>query len=520
MILRLMALVLVLAAGPAFADDLRIGLAAPATSMDPHFYNASPNISVAMHVFDRLTHRSPDAKVIPWLAERWEAVGDDAWDFHLRPGVTFHDGKPLTPDDVAFTISRVPNVLNSPGNFAGYLRTVSSVETIDENTIRIHTKAPTPTLPGDMAAIAIVSRHVGEGATTEDYNSGKAAIGTGPYRLVRYISGDRVELVRNDSWWGPKPAWEHVTIRFIPAPATRTAALLAGDVDLIDVPPAADLPRLKADPKLSVFSVQGLRVIFLYPDMSRTGEEPFITDNDGKPLAANPLRDLRVRQALSLALNRTGLAERVMQGTAVATGQWLPPGTFGYAADVGVPPYDPAKAKTLLAEAGFPAGFKLTLHTPNDRYPNDAATAQAVAQMWTRIGVQTSVEAVPWASYAARANHQEFSMGLLGWGSNTAEAGYTLINVIGTNDPKVGRGSANSGRYSNPALDAMTDKAMATLDDPSREVQLRAAVKTSMADLPFIPMYQLINFWAARKGIVYDAREDERTLAMNAHLAK
>lgn len=501
------------------ADDLRIGLAAPATSMDPHFYNASPNISVSMHVFDRLTHRSPDAKVIPWLAESWKPLDDTTWEFRLRPGVTFHDGTKLTPDDIAFTIARVPNVPNSPGGFGGYVRAISSVEAVNETTIRIHTKAPAPTLPGDMAAIAIVSRHVGAAATTEDYNAGKAAIGSGPYRLVRYASGDRVELVRNDGWWGPKPDWEHVTIRFIPAAASRTAALLAGDIDIIDVPPAPDLPRLKADPALSVFSVQGLRVIFLYPDFSRVGEEPFITDNNGAKLPVNPLRDVRVRQALSVAINRPAIVERVMQGTAVATGQWLPPGAFGYAPEVGVPAYDPAKAKVLLAEAGFPQGFKLTLHTPNDRYPNDAATAQAVAQMWTRAGVQTSVEALPWSTYSVRTNHQEFSIGLLGWGSNTGEAGYTLINVIGTYDAAAGRGSANTGRYTNAAIDARTDTAMATLDDTARERLLRQEVATAMADLPFIPLYQLVNFWAARKGITYDARQDERTLAMNAHLS-
>lgn len=311
-----------------------------------------------------------------------------------------------------------------------------------------------------------------------------------------------------------------MTIRFISAPASRTAALLAGDVDIIDVPPAADLPGLKADPKLSVFSVQGLRVIFLYPDFSRNGGEPFVAALDGSNLPVSPLKDLRVRQALSVAINRTGLVDRVMQGTAVATGQYLPPGTFGYAPAVGVPAYDPARAKALLAEAGFPQGFRLTLHTPNDRYPNDAATAQAVAQMWTRIGVQTTVEALPWSAYSARANHQAFSMGLLGWGSATAEAGYTLVNVIGTYDPAAGRGAANSGRYSNPAIDAATDTAMSTLDDPARETLLVAQVTAAMADLPIIPMYQLVNFWAARKGLVYEARGDERSLAMNAHAVK
>ena len=518
--MRFLAVAAVGCVSTARAEDLRIGLGAPATSMDPHFYNASPNISVAMHVFDRLTHRSPDAKVIPWLAESWRPLDDRTWEFRLRPGVTFHDGSALTPDDVAFTLGRVPNVPNSPGGFGGYVRAVSSVETVDATTIRVHTKTPAPTLPGDLATIAIVSRHVGEGASTEDYNSGKAAVGTGPYRLVRYAGGDRVEMARNDAWWGGRPEWDRVTIRFISAPASRTAALLAGDVDIIDVPPAADLPRLKADPKLSVFSVQGLRVIYLMPDFSREGEEPFITDNEGRKLGINPMKDLRVRQALSVAINRAGIAERVMQGTAVATGQYLPPGTFGYASDVGVPAYDPGRAKALLAEAGFPNGFRLTLHTPNDRYPNDAATAQAVAQMWTRVGVQTTVEGLPWAAYSVRANHQEFSMGLLGWGSSTGEAGYTLVNVIGTYDPAVGRGASNTGRFSDPALDARTDQAMATLDDGVRERLLMGEVGTAMGELPFIPLHQLVNYWAVRKGVVYEPREDERSLAMNAHLVK
>jgi peptide/nickel transport system substrate-binding protein len=504
----------------AWAEDLRIGLAAPATSMDPHFYNASPNISVAMHVFDRLTHRSPDAKVIPWLAESWRLVDDLTWEFKLRPGVTFHDGAALTPDDIAFTVARVPNVPNSPGGYQGFVRAIASVETVDATTVRIRTKYPAPTLPGDLAAISILSRRTGEGAATEDYNSGKAAIGSGPYRFVRYAPGDRVELARNDAWWGPKPEWDRVTIRFIPSPPTRTAALLAGDVDIIDVPPASDLPRLREDAKLTVVGVQGLRVIFLYPDLSRDGDEPFISGPDGAKLGRNPLKDLRVRHALSLAINRAGITERVMQGTAVPTGQWLPPGTFGYAPDVPVPPYDPARAKALLTEAGFPQGLKLTLHAPNDRYPNDAATAQAVAQMWQRIGVQTTVETLPWASYSVRTNRQEFSIGLLGWGSNTAEAGYTLVNVIGTYDTVAGRGSSNTGRYANPAIDAATDKAMATLDNALRERMLAAQVKVAMDDLPFIPLHQLVNYWASRKGISYDARQDERTLAMNAHLAR
>ena len=295
--------------------------------------------------------------------------------------------------------------------------------------------------------------------------------------------------------------------------------MLAGDVDLIDFPPAADLPRLKADPNLSVYSVVGLRLIFLYLDFSRDGAEPFITGNDGQKLPHNPLKNRLVRQALSLAINRQGIAERVMQDTAVAAGQWVPPGIFGYAPSVTVPPFEAKRAKTLLAEAGYPDGFKLTIHTPNDRYPNDAAAAQAVAQMWSRIGIQTVVEALPWSSYTARAGHQEFSVGLWGWGG-AAEAGNALINIMGTYDPKVSRGSTTHGRYSNPALDALTDRALATMDDTAREKLLIQAVEIAMAELPIIPLHTLTNFWAARKGIVYEARANELTLAIGAHLAK
>jgi peptide/nickel transport system substrate-binding protein len=221
-----------------------------------------------------------------------------------------------------------------------------------------------------------------------------------------------------------------------------------------------------------------------------------------------------------MSINRAAIAERVMGGTAQATGQWLPPGTFGYAPDVKPAVFAPDKAKALLAEAGYPQGFKLTLHTPNDRYPNDAATAQAVAQMWTRIGVQTSVEALPFSTYSGRGSRQEFSIGLWGWGSNTGEAGYTLVNVLGTWDPAAGRGTSNGHRYSNPALDALTDRALATIDDAAREKLLIQAVTMSMEDVAIMPLHQLVNYWASKKSVAFTPRSDERTLARDAHLVK
>lgn len=509
-------------AAPAAAQNLTIGIGGSPTSLDPHFYNASPNISLTQHIFDRLVEQDARARLHPMLAESWKAVSETVWEFKLRPGVKWHDGRDFTAEDVAFTIARVPNVPNSPATFAGFVRAIQRVEIVDPLTIRFHTPAPHPLLPVDLASFQIVSRHAGEGAATEDYNSGKAAIGTGPYRLSSYRAGDRTEFVRNENYWrGPEP-WARVSYRFMGNDASRTAALLAGDVDMIDQVPSNDLARMKREPRVTVSEIQGLRLIYLVPDYSRGEGQPpvFVTDNDGKPLPRNPFGDARVRRALSIAINRDALAERVMEGTAKPAGQWLPEGVFGYNPEVRVPPFDADGAKRLLAEAGFPNGFRATITTPNDRYPNDSRTAQAVAQMWTRIGVRTEVDAIPWASYSARAARQEFNMRLVGWGSSTGEASYMLVNIFGTYDRDKRWGSANNSRISDRELDALTERASSILDDEKREAAQREAVKMATDRTLVIPLFQLVNSWALRKGLTYDARMDERTVAMGVRPAQ
>jgi peptide/nickel transport system substrate-binding protein len=503
-------------AAHAAAQNLTIGIGGSPTSLDPHFYNASPNISLTQHIFDRLVEQDAQARLRPMLAESWRAVEPTLWEFKLRAGVKWHDGRDFTADDVAFTIGRVPTVRNSPGTFAGLIRAITRVEVVDPQTIRFHTAAPHPLLPTELAAIQIISRHAGTGAETEQYNAGTAAIGTGPYRLASYRSGDRTEFTRNDAYWGGAQPWARVSYRFVANDAARTAALLAGDVDVIDQVPSSDLARLRRDQRISVHEIQGLRLIYLMSNFNRIEDPLFVTDNDGKPLPRNPFHDVRVRRAMSIAIDRQALADRVMEGTARPTGQWLPPGSFGYNPDVPVPAHDPEGARRLLAEAGYPQGFRITLHGPNDRYPNDARTIQAVAQMWTRIGVRTEVAALPWTTYAARNSRQEFNMRLGGWGSVTGEASYMLVNIFGTYDRERRRGAANNSRFSNPALDALTDRAASTLDDAQREVLLREAVRiVTVDDVAMIPLYQLVNFWATRRGFAYEARMDERTTAMS-----
>ncbi|WP_236037681.1 ABC transporter substrate-binding protein [Belnapia arida] len=502
------------------ADAATIGVAAPATSVDPHFFNAAPNAQLAAHVFSRLIERDARVQLQPGLAENWRALSPTLWEFRLRAGVTWHDGRPFTAEDVAFSLARAPSVPNSPGGYGSFLRMVKQVEVVDPLTIRLHTKQPHSLLPTEIAYIAIIARHAAQGAATEDFNSGRAAIGTGPYRLLSHTANDRTELARNEAYWGPREPWSRVTLRFLGNDAARTAAILAGDVDMIDQVPSADLARLRGDSRVGLFEIQGLRLIFLQADFSHDAAMPFVTDAAGQPLPLNPFKDARVRRALSIAINRQALAERVMEGAARPAGQWLPPGVYSHDPGTPVPAFDPEAARRLLADAGYPDGFRLTLHSPNDRYPNDARTAQAVAQMWSRIGIRTEVAALPWSAFSARAARQEFAMRLTGWGSTTGEASYLLANVLGTYDPAARRGASNAGRYSNPALDTLADRATATLDPEEREALLRQAVHMASEDVALIPLFHLVNSWATRAGLRYDARMDERSLAMGLRRAQ
>jgi len=207
------------------AQTLTIGVGAAVTSIDPHYHNLAPNLSMGMHIFDRLVERDARARTYPGLAESWTALSETVWEFRLRRGVKWHDGRDFTADDVVFTLERAPRVPNSPGGFGTFTRAIARAEVVDPHTIRLHTHRPHPLLPNDLASVSIIARHAAEGAATEDYNSGRAAIGTGPYRLVAYLSGERVDLVRNDAYWGEREPWARVNYRWILNDGARTAAI-------------------------------------------------------------------------------------------------------------------------------------------------------------------------------------------------------------------------------------------------------------------------------------------------------
>jgi peptide/nickel transport system substrate-binding protein len=505
------------AASPVQAKDLTIALASEPTSIDPHFHNLTPNNALSMHFFDALVIFDEKQRVTPGLATSWKPIDDLTWEFKLRKGVKFHDGSPFTADDVVFTMSRAGNVPNSPSGFGTYTKGKTAVK-IDDYTVHIKTAKPYPLMVTDMTTIPIVSKKYGEGATTADYNSGKAAIGTGPFIFVKYVPGDRIVMKANPNYWGGKPKWDNVTLKPIKSAPSRVAALLAGDVDVIEGVPTSDIERLKKDPKLQLSSGISNRVIYLHLDQKRD-DSPYVKAIDGGPIK-NPLKDLRVRKAISKAINRKAIVARVMEGVAIPAGQLLPSTFFGVSKKLKPEPYDLPGAKKLLKEAGYEKGFQLTLHGPNDRYINDAKIAEAIGQMLTRLGLKMKVETMTRSVYFKQAsrggpnNTPKFSFILVGWGAGTGEPSSPLKSLLHTYDKARGFGASNRGRYSNPEVDKLIETALATVDDEKRAALLAKATEVAINDCGIIPLHYQVNTWGAKKGISYRARTDERTVAM------
>jgi peptide/nickel transport system substrate-binding protein len=516
------AAVLSLALGAsAHAADLTIGLSTPVTSLDPHFHNLTPNNSLGRHVFETLVRQDESQRMQPGLAESWKSINDLEWEIKLRKGVKFHNGQNFTADDVIATFKRVPNVPNSPASFAFFVRPIVEIKAIDPLTLRLKTDKPHPLLPNDMVAVMILPKSVAETAKTEDFNSGKAMIGTGPYRLVEYVAGDRVVLKRNDAYYGQKPAWENVRFKMIPSAPARVAALLAGDVQMIEGVPTADIAKLSKDNRVSISSAVSNRIIYLHMDSGREKNSPFVTTTDGKPMEANPLRDPRVRKAISKMVDRDAIVSRIMEGQAVSAGQLLPEQFFGTSKTLKPEKYDPEGAKKLLAEAGYPNGFGLTLHAPNNRYINDAQVAQAVAQYLSRNGIPTKLETMPSNVFFSRGTKLEFSFLLAGWGAETGETSSPLRALLATFDQKAGLGTANRGRFSDAGVDALLAQAMTTIDDTKRGIMLARASEKAVGELTgLVPLHYEVSTWATRKDLTYRARADQYTFAFETRPAK
>ena len=513
----------------ALADTATIGLRSEPSSMDPYFHNLGPNNAMLAQIFGKLVDWGPKMdRMIPRLATSWKAINDTTWEFKLRQGVKFHDGSDFTADDFVFSFNRADGYTGGNSSFRTYTKG-KTVTKIDDYTIHISTPGPYPLMPNEMTSILIMSSEAkGSGGSenygikAKDFNKGLATIGTGPYKFVEWKKGDRLVVEKYDGYKGPMgQPWGKMVFKFIKSEPARTAALLAGDVDMIDNVPLTDIAKLKENADLALSQGVSNRVIYIHMDQFRD-KSPFVTDKNGNPMDKNPLKDARVRKALSMMIDRDEMVAKVMEGVALKAGQLLPEGFFGRSPKLKPEPYDPEGAKKLLAEAGWGDGFGLTIHGPNDRYINDAKICEAIAQMLTRNGIPTKVETMPKNVYFKRASKggpdksPEFSFFLVGWGSGTGEPSSPIKSLLTTHDKSKGHGASNRGRHSNPKMDALLVKALATVDDDARAKLLAEATEIGIGeDQGIIPLHYQVNTWATRKGLKYNARADESTRGLD-----
>ena len=507
------------ASGQTALTELSFGRATEHSSIDPHFSQTGPNNATASGMFERLVSFTAANQLQPCLALSWRVLDPLNWEIKLRPGVLFHDGTPFTAKDVVYSLERVRHIVRSPAPWTHAVTNVAAADPVDALTLRIRTPTPTPLLMEQIGLIYMLPASLGDGVGNEAFNSGKAAIGTGPYRFVSWVPNDRVVMQANPSWWGGKPDWQRITLRFIPNNAARVAALLSGQVDLIDSVPPTDALELGRNDQVKLFSSATNRIIYMAVDAARD-DSPFVAARDGTKLAHSPLADVRVRQALSEMINRDVIVTRLLSGAAVPAGQIVPEGEGGYAPALQPSPFDAAHAKALLGEAGYPNGFSLTIHSSADRYPGDAQVAQAVGQMLARGGLHvTGVEALPYNVFAPAATDRKYSFFLFGWSSSTGDSSEALRSILATYDPANGLGALNRTRYSNPRFDALLAQASAEFDEAKRNALLADATVVAMHDYALLPLYWQKAIWAGRSGVRFEANESEDSSVQFAHPA-
>lgn len=493
------------------ARSLTMALASEPSSLDPQFSRTENNTQTAENMYERLIDQDRDLQVKPGLAVSWRTLDPLTWEFQLRPNVRFSDGSPMTAQDVVYSLHRAAAVPNSPASFSGAVANIRSIEIVDPLRLRIVTKTPSPSFVEQVGLVYIVSQHAASGHTSNDFSQPSVAVGTGPYRLIRWAPGDRIELARNDYYWGKRPIFDTCTIRFMSNDASRLSALLSGSVDVIDNVPPVTIARLRHEPNVTLFSGPSARLIYLALDSSRDAS-PFVTAADGSKIAHNPLRDVRVREAISKMIDREAITQHLLNGAGLPAAQMVPPGMRGYDPGLRPEPYDPAGARRLLAAAGYPHGFGLTIHSSNDRFASDGDLGQALGQMLARGGIAVNdVVTQPYNVYAGAASRRRYSAFVFSFGNSTSDSAIGMVTVLETYSRKAGTGTFNRARYSNPTVDALLREAVATFDPARREALLQQAAHAAFSDYGIVPLYFPIDYWATRNGVIFKPNKAERT---------
>jgi peptide/nickel transport system substrate-binding protein len=487
---------------PAAATSFRWANDGDVATMDPDMLQETVQLSFLSNIYEPLVRRDKDLKLEPALATSWEHTGPTVWRFHLRNGVKFQDGSPFTADDVLFSLTRIQaqtSAMRAP------MSMVKEARKVDDLTVDFETKNPDPILPQEVTNFLIMSKAWCDAHGADDpVLLGKAdsysvhnAMGTGPYRLVSREPDRKTVVEKNSAWWD-KPPGNVDTVEFdvIASASTRVAALLSGEEDMVYFVPPQDMKRIAAAPGLRLIQHPELRTIYLGFDLTR--DELPSSDVKGK----NPFKDLRVRQAFSLAIDEDLIASKVMLGLAHPTWLMWGPGVNGYDAKLDVRPKpDLAKAKALMAAAGYPNGFKVAFDCPNDRYVMDEQICTAISSMLARIGVKIDLLAQTKAKYFAKilAPKYDTDFYLLGWTPATYDAHNPLYSLLGTRAG--GRGEVNVSGYSNPVLDDLIEKIGVETDQAKRDGLIDDAAKILQHDLPTIPLHQQVIVWAAKNSV-------------------
>ena len=510
------ALTLALAATPATAKTFRYAFQGDLNALDPYTLNETFTLGAMGNVMEGLTKRDKDLKIIPGLAERWEILEPTKWRFHLRKGVKFHNGEDFVADDVVFSLDR----MRSPGSqIKSRAPADMKAVKIDDHTVDFVLASPNPILHYEWDTWYIYSKKWAEanGATQAQAATATSlnpfalkANGTGPFTIVSHEPGVKTVFKPNPSWWGkPEHNLTEVIFTTIKSDATRVAALLSGEIDMMDPVPVQDVERIKSNPSTDVLSGPELRTIFLNMDQMR--DELLYSSVKGK----NPFKDARVRKAFYQAIDIEAIKSRVMRGLSAPSAILISPLLYSRSAEFKRHPYDPDAAKKLLAEAGYPNGFEVTFDCPNDRYVNDEAICQAVTTMLARIGVKVELLAQPKAKYFEKAGptkKYDSSFNLLGWTPGSFDSWNVISNIAGCRDADGKGGTFNYGGYCNPKVEDLAKRILVEADVKKRDDLIFEAFTIIHEEVGLIPLHQQALVWGVSKKTKIAQRADNQIL--------